>query len=186
MGLFGFKSPSEKKKELLVAEANEFSLNLNKEKNLPAISTQLLLKPQEEAFVQTDSKLYETRAVSYHKSSGSGGAVRIAKGVYVGGSSRSGKSESVQELKPIDEGTLILTNKRFVFDGKNENRIIPLDKIISIDPHIDSIEISAENRTKSMWFTVPNCFIWIFTFQILIQVPDPHKLGEVHLTANFT
>lgn len=186
MGLFGFKSSLDKKKELMIAEANEFSNKLNEEKNLPAIPTQILLKSGEEAFAQTESILSETRGVSYHKGSSSGGAVRLMKGVYVGGSSRSGKSETKQEIKEIDTGLLILTNKRLVFDGSNENRTILLERIISFEPHIDSIEISTENRTKSMRFTVPNSFIWVFTLQVLIQSPNPHKLGDVHLTVKTT
>lgn len=186
MGLFNFGSKKEtkvNKLELLATEANAFSKKLNDEKNLPAINTQITLKSGEEAFTQTESTLYETRGVSYNQGGSTGGAVRVMKGVWLGGSSRTGKSETKQELREIDSGLLVLTNKRFVFDGKYENRIIPLDKIISVEPRVDSIEVSTESKAKSMMFTVPNAFIWVFTFQILIQAPDPHKLADVHMTA---
>lgn len=182
MGLFGFKSKDEKRKEELVAEASSWIENLKKEKNLPSVTTNILLKAGEEAFVQTESKLYENRGVTHSKSSGRGGAVRIAKGVYIGGSNRSGTSETIQQLKVIDSGSLVLTNKRLVFDGGRENRNIPIEKIISVNHFSDSIEISSEARSKSMLFTVPNPYIWYFIFNILVQVPDPHKLGEINLS----
>lgn len=185
MGLFGFKTPSEKKKELLVVEANQFSAKLDETKDLPAISSRIILKDGEEAFDETESALLETRAITYTRGSRSGGAFRIAKGVYVGGSSGSSRSEGKQELKLIDKGVLILTNKRLVFDGSHENRNINLDKVISVNPHLDSVEVSTENRSKSMLFTVPNPIVWVFKFQVLLQAPDPHKLGKVNLTVNF-
>jgi len=184
MGLFGFKSKNEKTKERLVAEANSWIDDLKKEKNLKSVSTNIILKQGEEAYIVTESNLYENRGTTYSKSSGHGGAVRIAKGVYIGGSNRSGSSETRQELKLIDKGVLTLTNKRLVFDGNRENRSIPIDKIISVDHYTDSVEISSESRSKSMLFNVPNPYIWFFIFNILIQVPDPHKLGEINLSIN--
>jgi len=185
MGLFGFKSKEEKSQEELnrqVAEANEFAKKLDKEKNLSAIKTQLLLKLGEEAFIEAESTLYESRATSYYQGSSSGGGFRVMKGVYVGGSSRSGKSESKQELKTIDKGSLVMTNKRLVFSGLHESRNILLDKILSFEPKIDSILVTAENKAKKMYFTVPNGIIWFYTLQVLKQAPNPHKLGDVHLT----
>ncbi|MGB6839012.1 MAG: hypothetical protein WBE27_01915 [Microgenomates group bacterium] len=187
MGIFGIKSKKEKTEEELnrqVAEANEFIKKINTEKSLPSIPTQLLLKSGEEAFIQTESALYESRATSYYQGSSSGGGFRVMKGVYVGGSSRSGKSESKQELKVIDKGTLVMTNKRLVFSGLHENRNILLDKILSLEPKSDSILVTAENKTKKMYFTVPNGIIWSFTFLILKNAPDPHKLIDPNLTIN--
>jgi hypothetical protein len=106
------------------------------------------------------------------------------KGVYIGGSSRSGKSESKQELKVIDKGTLVLTNHRLVFNGLVENRNIALNKIISFEPKIDSLLVTVENRAKKMYFDVPNAFLWVFALQVLLQAPDPHKLGDVHFKIN--
>lgn len=187
MGWFGIKSKEEKAKEELqrqATEANEFAKKLDKDKDLPAISTNLILKSGEEAFIQADSTLYETRATSYYKGSSSGGGLRVMNGVYMGGSSRSGKSESKQELKSIDKGVLVLTNKRLIFSGLAEGRNIPLDKIISFDPKIDSILVTADNKTKKMYFTLTNSIIWAFILQVLIQAPNPHKLKDVHLTVN--
>jgi len=76
MGFFGIKSKKEKAQEELdrqVAEAKDFASKLKEEKDLHSITTNLILKPKEEAFYQAESNLYETRATSYYQGSSSGG-----------------------------------------------------------------------------------------------------------------
>jgi len=183
MGLFGIKTRHEKVLESVnkqIQETKEFVNKIKKEKNLTSINTRIILKPNEEAFLQTDSVLLEGRSTTYYKGSSLGGGFRVTKGVYVGGSSRSGKSESKQELKEIDRGHLVLTNQKLVFTGTQENRNVPLKKIIAFESHSDAILITVENKVKKMYFTVPNSGIWYFVFQILLQSPNPHKLGDIN------
>jgi hypothetical protein len=54
---------------------------------------------------------------------------------------------------------LTITNKRLVFDGAGSDRTIALGKIVSVDPRRDSVEVSVENRQKSMVFEAANPFI---------------------------
>lgn len=185
MGLFGIKT----KKEKLLDQANKnledaqvFMDEVKNKKALTPITTSFLLKPQEEAYLQTESFLLESRSTRYFQSSGSGGGMRVMKGVYVGGSSRSGKSESKQELKVIDKGDLVLTNQRLVFSGEKESRNIPLKKVSVFESQVDSVVITEEGKSKRMYFTVPNSAIWSFVFQILLRFPDPHKLGDINLS----
>jgi hypothetical protein len=39
------------------------------------------------------------------------------------------------------------------------SRSIALDKIISIQPFLDAVEVAVENRQKNVVFTVPNPYI---------------------------
>ena len=92
------------------------------EKKLEPISTTLFLDKDENAFFKESTVLMEARAV--RQSVGAGLGLRVMKGVYVGG--YKGQSESSQELRAIESGDLIITNKKLVFRGTKENRVIPL------------------------------------------------------------
>jgi len=121
---------------------------------LKEVDTSLMLKRDEVAHFEINSTLSETRAERRHQSVFAG---RRQKNTFFGGSS--GISKSHQVLTDIDNGLLILTNKRLVFDGKETNRTIKLNKIMSVDIETnfwssDQLEISVEGRQKSMYFSV--------------------------------
>ena len=124
---------------------------------LTETNTSLILKKGEVAYFEINAALKETRAERRHESVFLG--KRNKNSTFFGGSQ--GKSKSHQVLTYIDSGSLILTNKRLVFDGSKTNRNIILNKIISIDINEklfgkDELEISVENRQKSMYFSVPD------------------------------
>lgn len=77
---------------------------------------------------------------------------------------------------------MTLTNKRLIFDGAKENRAVPLEKIIPVNPWLDAIEVSAENRKKSMLFPVENPYIWATAIPILIKADNPQKIDNVDIT----
>lgn len=121
---------------------------------LKKVRTSLMLKRDEVAYFEINSTLSETRAERRHQSVFAG---RRQKNTFFGGSS--GRSKSHQVLTDIDSGLLILTNKRLVFDGKETNRTIKLNKIMSVDIETnfwssDQLEMSVEGRQKSMYFSV--------------------------------
>lgn len=125
----------------------------------PLPSAPIILKPGEVAYVAQKSDLYETRAVRHN--SGSGASYRVARGAYI--HSGGGKSVSSQEWQRIASGVLVITNKRLVFDGDSADRAVSLDKIIAITGRAEEVEISAENRQKSMVLTCDNGYTveWI-------------------------
>jgi len=175
MAFLDFLSPGKKRAEkraVLIEEANSFVEQIKQNKGLTPIASGLLLKPEEEAFLETNSVLQETRAIRYHKRGGAG--FRVMKGVWIGAGS--GTSESKDEWRVIDQGKLTLTNKKLVFDGSKGDRVIPLNKIISINPWLDGIEVSTENRSKSMLLSVNNPFIWAAVINVLNKVEDPRKI----------
>jgi len=122
---------------------------------LKEVDTSLMLKRGEVAYFDIGSSLRETRAERRHQSVFAG---RRQKNTFFGGSS--GRSKSHQVLTDIDSGQLILTNKRLAFDGKETNRTIKLNKIMSVDIEDNffssELEISVEGRKKSMYFSVPD------------------------------
>jgi len=111
MGFLDFLSPKKKREELkqkLINEANAFVTKIKEQKGLTPITTSILLKKEEDAYFQTGTVLQETRAIRKYTGSGRGVGFRIAKGVYVGVGGRSGTSESHEEWRAIDEGSLLL------------------------------------------------------------------------------
>lgn len=175
--LFSTQNKKQVKKQELINEANSYIEKVKNNKGLIPITTSILLKKDEDAFLATESTLRETKAIRYSQRGGVG--LRVAKGVYVGRSS--GKSESQQEWRVIDSGDITVTNQKLVFNGEKENRIIPIDKIVSISPWSDAIEITSETKNKSMLFSVDNPFIWAAVVNILVKVDDPKNLDGVNL-----
>lgn len=158
-----FTSSKEKKKLALKAEFDAYVKIVEERHGIPVIASQVTLKAGEQAFLEDEVILKETRSVTTRSSSG--GAFRVMKGVYVGGSS--GTSRSHNEWQTIDKGRLVMTNQRIIFDGNSENRVVAIDKVISVSPALDGIEISIENKQKSSFYTVKNCLIWNMVFKIV-------------------
>jgi hypothetical protein len=116
------------------------------------VPTNILLDQGEVAIYSSLSTLHETRAVRYHVGGFAG--FRIAKGVYVGGSS--GRSLSEQEWDAIDDGLMTVTTRRVVFDGTRQDRQVLLESIIAVDWTIKGVELTVDGRQKSMVISTDN------------------------------
>ncbi len=179
-----FKSSRQKNLEIKasnIKEAERYIESVKERKSLPTISSSTFLNPGEQVFLEEESKLMETRSV--RQTQGVGGGVRLFKGVSIG--QWSSKSESHKEWKTIDVGKITLTNKRIIFDGPKENRVIQLSKIIGVSTLLDSIEVSQETRQNSSVFILKNPIIWTVVLRILKSVPDPLNLGDIDLKMEF-
>jgi hypothetical protein len=143
------------RKAVLVEQARQFTATVEQTKALPSVAANIILKPGEVAFYSAASALYETRALRHYQAAHTG--FRVAKGVYIGGTS--GRSTSTQEWAKIDTGWLTITNQRLVFDGGKEDRAVPLSKIVSVHCSLTRIEVSVEGRQKVMVFDAANPLI---------------------------
>ncbi len=120
------------------------------------VGSSVILKKNEEMHLSNSAMLLEDRKKSkYHR--GNRG-VRLAKGVYVGGTS--GYSESYSVIEPVDSGELTLTNQRLIFNGGKYNRVFTLKKISSLERYKDAIEVGIENRSKVQIFKVNDPEKW--------------------------
>jgi len=170
-----------KHRERLFAEAREYVELAQRSHGLPTVPAHVMLKSGETAFYSAPSALYETRAVRHYQSGHAG--FRVAKSVYLGGSR--GRSISNQEWSKIDSGTLTITNKRLIFDGGSADRSVALPKILSADSSIDGVDVSVENRQKSMVFAAANPLILSTIIRICCQAPDPLDLSDTPLQITF-
>ena len=165
------------KSQILTEDARIFLDSLQRSKSLASVHTKIILKKDEIAYYSESSKLFETKAVRHYQSGSAG--VRVMKGVYIGGSR--GKSTSHQEWSHIDDGNLIITNQRLIFDGFSQNRNFNLSRIISVSQGLDKIEVSIEGRQKSLVFECSNSIICATVIHICAQTENPSDLSNVNL-----
>ena len=165
----------------LFDQAHDFTDAVQRNRALPAVPTDIVLRAGESAFYSTPSMLYETRAVRTYQAGHTG--VRVAKGVYIAGTS--GRSISTQQWAALDRGQLTITNQRLVFVGGKEDRTVPLKKIVFVRSSLTEIFVSVEGRQKTIALAVPNPMIAKFVIGPCSQVADPSNLSGDKLTVTF-
>ena len=92
--------------------------------------------------------LLEPRAVRYSRSYYGGPTIRIAKGLSLRLGAASGRSESQDELRTLDHGTLVLTTKRLAFMGSMRTNNVSLDDIVTVEPYADGIRLHRERKER--------------------------------------
>lgn len=82
-----------------------------------------------------------------------------------------GVSRSFQQWEAISRGMLVLTTKRFVFDGEEVNRTIPFNKLLSScsTPSGDEIHVASASRQKEMAFSSRNSFLLSWLLETLAR-----------------
>ena len=172
------------RKQRLLDEVRKFYSDLESNQSLPVVPTNLMLDSGEVAFFSETTPLLETRAVRQSRSGHVG--VRVAKGVYAGSSQ--GTSFSTQEWTQIDEGQLVVTNRRIVFQGGTTNRTFKFSRVLSIDYDLSDAKgivlIAVEGRQKNMAFQAPNPAIFSAIIQLCKQVDDPLNLSGLNFQMN--
>lgn len=92
--------------------------------------------------------MQEPRAVRVSRGGYGGTSIRIAKGITLHTGGTRGRSESHDEIRNIDNGKLLITNKRIMFLGSNRTTNIDINKIVSIEDYLDGIKIQRSNKQK--------------------------------------
>ena len=108
--------------------------------------------------------LSEPRAVRSWRSAYAGPSIRIAKGLSFRFGRSAEVSESHEELRPVDSGTLIATTQRLVFLGSQRTISIPLRKLIEIKPYSNGIQVHRQDRERAELFLFDN---------VRVNIPGP-------------
>jgi len=117
-------------------------------------NTNIVLNPNEQFIYAIPDVLFsEPRSVRETSGSYGGPSIRVAKGMTWRLGKFKSKSESHEELRNIDKGTLTITNKRLIFTGAVKNVNIELKKILSIEPYEDGISLNKEGKERPGYFT---------------------------------
>lgn len=125
------------------------NVNINNSIGAPVI----LKKNETTTLVMGNISFLEARSVRQTIGGYAGPTIRVAKGVSFRLGGVSARSVSHEELKKIDQGELVLTNKRLIFLGSKRTININLNKIIAIEPYKDGIGSQRENKQKTEYFT---------------------------------
>tara|TARA_Y100001970_G_C14204273_1_gene842987 strand:- start:866 stop:1522 length:657 start_codon:yes stop_codon:yes gene_type:complete len=138
-------------------------------------NTNLMLKKGEHLVFDIPQISYcEERSVKM-KGNHRGFSVRLMKGLsYRFGTFEGGTEQQVVEL---DEGNLILTNKRIIFSGKTKSVEYPLSKIVTIEPLDDGMVVNRSGKTKVEYY--------VNTTQLTINSeisPDKEKGEDFEVT----
>ena len=135
-----------------VNQLDQGTINLTPIPNPP-----IILKKNETAYlVLGNMALHEPRAVRQTYGGYAGPTIRVAKGVSFRVGSVAARSESHDELRNIDQGSLVLTNKRLIFTGSKRTVNIDLKKIIAIEAYKDGVASQRENKQKTEYFIGSN------------------------------
>lgn len=117
----------------------------------------VILKVEEKCYcILPNITLKEPRSVRTSSGYYGGPRVRIAKGVSFGLGRFGSSSESHQEIRNIDSGTIVVTNSRFIFAGKMKTISLDIRKILQIDPFTDGIGLHRDGREKTQYFLWAN------------------------------
>jgi len=114
--------------------------------HLPVVQTTVLLQRGEVCHATYPSTLHElrtvTKAIRYH---GPSGSIRIMKGLSWRYGSMNVQRVTSEQLRALDSGTLLVTNKRLLFNGTNKNSQIPLKRMIHFTLFQDAIQIEKDS-----------------------------------------
>lgn len=119
----------------------------------------ILKKNESLSIVMHNITLQEPRAVRQTHAAYGGPTIRVAKGVSFRLGGASARSESHEEIRAIDCGSLILTTNRLIFIGSKRTTNIDLRKIMAIEAYTDGIESQRENKQKTEYFKGTNSTI---------------------------
>jgi len=92
--------------------------------------------------------LLEPRAVRTRYGVFGGPSIRIAKGISFRFGGYGGSSESHEELRAVDQGTLVLTSQRLTFIGQGRTFSVALEKIVSMEGYDDSLQLNRQGKEK--------------------------------------
>lgn len=141
----------------------DYCLETNSVPHTEIVGLTTLLRDSEKTHHYSSAELFEERAV--RTSQRAFGAVRVAKGVYIGGSSGTSKL-AYSELTKVDTGTLLLTNKRLIYNGNFKNLEFELKEVSSIEEYKDAVKIAASNRKNIEFFKVAESHKWAVYIKI--------------------
>jgi hypothetical protein len=109
---------------------------------VPAMDCDINLLAGESCHFQCPAQWHEYRSVTRRVNySGPAVSIRLMRGVYYRAGSMSVQPIRSQELQLIGTGQLYITNKRIVFVGENKASTIRYNKVVTVNPYSNGVEI---------------------------------------------
>ncbi len=113
--------------------------------DLPVIEPDIKIQKSENLYFTTHVDWLEQRKVTKrYNYAGPTARIKIAKGIYYRMGSIGIQPVSEDVWQTIDTGQIYLTNKRLIFMGSKGNKTIRLNRILSIEPFQNGIDIQKD------------------------------------------
>ena len=118
--------------------------------NIPTVAaTNLVMQKDEKAYWSEPAILAEEKVINRSYVGGSRGvSLRVMKGVSYRIGSYRGHVINETGVVAVSNGALIVTSKRFIFQGDKKSFAVKLDKILNIQIFTNGIHFSESNRSK--------------------------------------
>jgi hypothetical protein len=120
-----------------------------------AASPLVVSEHEKVAAVLPKTTLLEPKMVRVREGSRHSSSMRMAS-YSVGSGNYTSTTESQEQLRAIDLGTLVVTNQRIVFLGKLKTISIDVNKMIGVDEYRDSIGVHCKDKEKVDSFKISN------------------------------
>jgi hypothetical protein len=82
------------------------------------------------------------------------------------------QAQSHEELKDIDQGTLVLTTKRLAFAGSKRSLVTDLPKLVSVDAYGDGFAVRQAGKEKTEFYLGLDRHSSEFTVEGLLKLPN--------------
>ncbi len=122
----------------------------------PPVACGIVLKRGEIALFNGPVQLAEDKTTSNYVGGSRGVSVPIAFGMRFRVGSFQGHAITRQSLTTVDQGTLVVTTQRLVFNGARQSVVIPANKILSTVIYRDGVDVRVENKRKREVFLYAN------------------------------
>lgn len=123
---------------------------------IPVISVSINLQKNERCYFKTPAEWHELRTITKRINYGGPSArIKIMKGLSYRVGSMKVERVTKETMQQLDTGTLYVTNKRLIFTGNKKTSNIKLEKILSVIPYSNGIEI-VKDAGRSPVFVVPS------------------------------
>lgn len=132
-----------------------------------------LLRNEESPVLVLNCDFYEERYVRNFY----GGSVRVVKGVSV----FAGQSRNKSELQKLDNGSLIITNRRLIFIGSKRNTSIEYEKLLSLECYDNCVTCHKVGKSKSEVFFTPASDIIKYLVDIFLKYEFTIDDDKVHI-----
>lgn len=175
----GVSGESPELQQYKIQQVRDYFSEIQRTKQLPIKHTNLLLKEGEFAyFIENNVKFHESRSVrtTIHAGGGKG----LGLGIFIGGGMSS--SSSMPVLQHLDTGSLVITNRRLIFDGAQSTKNYKLADILTVEHYTDAIEVGLDNLKKSQVFSgMYNPFFWRALIVYVSQIPSSGELPSLEI-----
>jgi hypothetical protein len=122
----------------------------------PSVPTGIMLHKGEIALYAVPASLAEDKTTRKYVGGSTGYSIPLGHGFRFRVGSYQGHTISREQLTKVDQGTVIVTTKRIVYNGSRRSLTIPSNQVLNTVLYRDGVDVRTENRAKREVFQCKN------------------------------